>query len=114
MAAPVAAKRFNLGHALEFDVGIVVLGLSAMLVSFLTGDQPRWHNLVLAPIAFGLAVACELLVYRELRELWRADPGTPHRTGAAAAAAVAGIIGFFTIPVIIIMPLVFLGGVFHG
>ncbi len=114
MAAPVAARRFNLGHALEFDVGIVVFGLSAMLVSFLTGDQPRWHNLVLAPIAFALAVVCEVLVYRELRELWRADPDTPHRTGAAAAAGIAGIVGFFTIPVIIIMPIVFLAGIFHA
>ncbi len=113
MAAPVAARRFNLGHALEFDVGIVVLGLSAMLVAFLTGqDAGRWQNLVLAPVAFLLAVGCEWLVYNELRELWRADPDTPHRTGAAIAAAIAGVVGFFTIPVIIIMPIVFLSGVF--
>lgn len=114
MAAPVAARRFSLGHALEIDVGIVVLGLSAMFVSFFTGQEAaRWQTIVLAPIAFLLAVGCEWLVYNELRALWRTDPGTPHRAGAAVGAAVAGLIGFFTIPVIIIMPVVWIGGVFN-
>lgn len=112
MTAPSTAA-FHLRRALGIDAAIVVVGLGAILVAFQTGDAPRWRNLVLAPIAFGLALLTERMAWAEAKQMRPVDVHTTaHHTGAITAAGVAAFFAFLAIPVLLFMPFVFLGGVF--
>jgi hypothetical protein len=102
----------TLGRAAGIDVGIVVFGVTAVVLSFMTGQRVEtWHNAAIAPIVFVLAAVTMRLVVAELRTLMRVMPETPHRGEAVAALAVALVAMVVVGPMLLIMPFVFLGAV---
>jgi hypothetical protein len=102
----------TLGRAAGIDLGIVVFGVTAVILSFMTGQRvATWHNAAIAPVVFLLAAITMRLVVAELRTLMRVLPETPHRGEAIAALVVALVAMVVVGPMLLIMPFVFLGAV---
>ena len=105
MAHPVSLTR-----AAGIDVGVLLFGTGAALVSFLLGNgEPRWHGIVFAPVVFMLAVITMRLILSEVRALLPVLPDTPHKGQAFAALMVAIVMAVVVGPMLLIMPFVFFG-----
>lgn len=109
--APVRPPT-TLRRAAGIDVGIIAFGVTAVILSFFTGQRvANWHNIVFPPIVFLLAAITMRLVVAELRTLFRVMPETTHRGEAVAAVGVALVSMVIVGPMLLIMPFIFLGAV---
>jgi membrane-bound metal-dependent hydrolase YbcI (DUF457 family) len=112
MTHPVHSPRTaSLGRVVGVDVALVVVTVAAVLLSFLTGqDVPRWRNLVFAPVVFLLAALALRLVVAEVRAVRPVLPVTSHKGEALAALGVAIAAVVVVLPMVVIMPIMFLTG----
>ena len=102
----------SLARAAGIDAAMLLFGIGAALVSFLTGNgEPQWHNLLFAPIVFALAAVTMRLVLAEIRALLPVLPETAHKGEAIAALVVAIVMTVVVGPMLLIMPFVFFGAI---
>jgi membrane-bound metal-dependent hydrolase YbcI (DUF457 family) len=102
----------SLARAAGIDAAVLLFGTAAALVSFLMGNgEPRWHNLVFAPVVFVLAAITMRLVLAEVRALVPVLPETSHKGEAIAALMVAIVMTVVVAPMLLIVPFVFFGSI---
>ena len=98
----------SLTRAIEVDLALVLFGGGAIVLTFLTGNgEPRWHNLVFAPIVCVLAAITARLLVAEVRAQWTVLPETAHRGQALAILLFAIAIGVMVVPMLAFMPFFF-------
>ena len=109
--APVRPPA-TLGRAAGIDIGIVMFGVAAVILSFFTGQRvANWHNIVFPPVVFVLAAVTMRLVVAELRTMMRVAPQSTHHGEVIAAIGVALVSMVVVGPMLLIMPFIFLGAV---
>ena len=83
--------------------------MSAIVATFATGNgAPTWRNIVFPPIVMLLALVTLRLVVAEIR-LFARTAADGRRARSVAALVVALVAMVFVVPMLLIMPWVFLG-----
>ena len=94
-------------------MAIVAFTAAAALLSFATGQGVAdWHNIVFPPIVMAVAAIAMLLIVSEVRLFVRTAADSTHRGSALLEVVVALSAAVVVGPMLLIMPFVFLGGIF--
>ncbi|HET6816035.1 MAG TPA: hypothetical protein VFH66_02260 [Mycobacteriales bacterium] len=116
MAHPQTSQAHPANHPLfraaGIDVTAVIFVFGAAALTFLIGNgAARWVNAVVSATVWLLALIAVALLGTELRQLWRNGPDDRHPGGSAAAVVVSIALMCIVVPMLLIMPFVFLGAV---
>ena len=101
-------------HPLRRAAGIDVAALAfvvvaALLTFFIGNGSARWVNAVVSAAVWALALVAVLLMRTELLHLWRSGPDEKHLVGSATAVVVTIGMLCIVVPMLVIMPFVFIG-----
>ena len=101
-------RSISLTRAIGIDVAMLATGVTATVLTFLTGQGvDRWQNIVFPPLVMVLAAITLRLVLAEVRALIPVLPDHPHKGEALTALGFAIVMTVVVGPMLLIMPFIF-------
>ncbi|HET7309792.1 MAG TPA: hypothetical protein VFJ17_00540 [Mycobacteriales bacterium] len=88
---------------------LAFVGGAAVLTLFLGNGSAQWVNGLVSATVWVLALIAVALLGGELRQLWRNGPDEKHLGSSAAAVVVVVALMCVVVPMVLIMPFMFLG-----
>ena len=101
-------RPVTLARVVGIDIAMVATGVTAIVLTFLTGQgADRWQNIVFPPLVMVFAAITLRLVLVEVRALLPVLPDYPHKGEALTALGVAIVMTVVVGPMLLIMPFIF-------
>lgn len=99
-------------RAAGIDIAAVAFGATAAVLTLFIGNGTAdWVNAVVSATVWVLALIAVALLVTELLQLWRSGPDERHLGSSALAVIVALALLCILVPMLLIMPFVFLGAI---
>lgn len=101
-----------LARAAGIDIAAFAFVVGAVVLTMLIGNgSADWVNAVVSAAVWLLALIAVALLGTELRQLWRSGPDEHHLGSSALTVVVDLALLCVVVPMLFIMPFVFLGAV---